>query len=94
LPLGQGRARLSARALRLYDRLGLLTPARVDEAGGNRRYRAGQVERARPVAAGQRTLAGSSGRPTGRLRAREHCAQAAAGSMWLVAQFPAPLQVC
>ncbi|MCW8375430.1 MerR family transcriptional regulator [Streptomyces justiciae] len=44
------RARLSAKALRLYDRLGLLPPAHVDEASGYRYYRAGQVERARLVA--------------------------------------------
>ncbi|MGA5896545.1 MerR family transcriptional regulator [Streptomyces venetus] len=44
------RARLSAKALRLYDRLGLLSPAHVDEATGYRYYRAGQVERARLVA--------------------------------------------
>ncbi|GAA3499874.1 MerR family transcriptional regulator [Streptomyces prasinosporus] len=44
------RTRLSAKALRLYDRLGLLAPARVDEVTGYRFYRAGQVERARTVA--------------------------------------------
>ncbi|MFD6169681.1 MerR family transcriptional regulator [Streptomyces coeruleorubidus] len=44
------RARLSAKALRLYDRLGLLSPAYVDEATGYRYYRAGQVEQARLVA--------------------------------------------
>lgn len=44
------RARLSAKALRLYDRLGLLSPAHVDETTGYRYYRAGQVERARLVA--------------------------------------------
>ncbi|MFD5423988.1 MerR family transcriptional regulator [Streptomyces sp. NPDC127084] len=44
------RARLSPKALRLYDRLGLLHPARVDEATGYRWYRADQVERARLVA--------------------------------------------
>ncbi|MGW0499696.1 MerR family transcriptional regulator [Streptomyces sp. NPDC003007] len=44
------RARLSAKALRLYDRLGLLAPAHVDAATGYRYYRAGQVERARLVA--------------------------------------------
>ncbi|MEU9383370.1 MerR family transcriptional regulator [Streptomyces sp. NPDC048279] len=44
------RSRLSAKALRLYDRLGLLAPAHVDEATGYRYYRAGQVERARLVA--------------------------------------------
>ncbi|WP_310431762.1 MerR family transcriptional regulator [Streptomyces sp. 3330] len=44
------RARLSAKALRLYDRLGLLAPAYIDEASGYRYYRADQVERARLVA--------------------------------------------
>ncbi|MFM9698919.1 MerR family transcriptional regulator [Streptomyces europaeiscabiei] len=44
------RARLSAKALRLYDRLGLLPPAYVDEVNGYRYYRAGQAERARLVA--------------------------------------------
>jgi DNA-binding transcriptional MerR regulator len=44
------RARLSAKALRLYDRLGLLSPARVDEASGYRYYHADQAERARLVA--------------------------------------------
>ncbi|MFD3616808.1 MerR family transcriptional regulator [Streptomyces sp. NPDC058676] len=44
------RARLSAKALRLYDRLGLLAPAHVDETSGYRYYRASQVERARLVA--------------------------------------------
>ncbi|MEU8935741.1 MerR family transcriptional regulator [Streptomyces sp. NPDC048409] len=44
------RSRLSAKALRLYDRLGLLAPAYVDEASGYRYYRAGQAERARLVA--------------------------------------------
>ncbi|MFG2128734.1 MerR family transcriptional regulator [Streptomyces sp. NPDC048751] len=44
------RARLSPKALRLYDRLGLLDPAHVDEASGYRYYRADQVERARLVA--------------------------------------------
>ncbi|KUM72489.1 MerR family transcriptional regulator [Streptomyces curacoi] len=44
------RARLSAKALRLYDRLGLLAPAHVDEVSGYRYYRADQIERARLVA--------------------------------------------
>lgn len=44
------RARLSAKALRLYDRLGLLVPAHVDTASGYRYYRASQTERARLVA--------------------------------------------
>ncbi|MFC4463484.1 MerR family transcriptional regulator [Streptomyces xiangluensis] len=43
------RARLSPKALRLYDRLGLLTPAYVDETSGYRYYRHSQVERARLV---------------------------------------------
>ncbi|MET8950627.1 MerR family transcriptional regulator [Streptomyces sp. NPDC004393] len=44
------RSRLSPKALRLYDRLGLLAPAYVDETTGYRYYRADQVERARTVA--------------------------------------------
>jgi DNA-binding transcriptional MerR regulator len=44
------RARLSAKALRLYDRLGLLPPAHVDEVSGYRYYRTGQIERASLVA--------------------------------------------
>ncbi len=44
------RARLSAKALRLYDRLGLLAPAHVDEVSGYRYYRADQIEPARLVA--------------------------------------------
>ncbi|MEV5428500.1 MerR family transcriptional regulator [Streptomyces sp. NPDC052701] len=44
------RARLSPKALRLYDRLGLLAPAHVDGSSGYRYYRAGQVGRARLVA--------------------------------------------
>ncbi|MHC5906199.1 MerR family transcriptional regulator [Streptomyces sp. S6] len=44
------RARLSAKALRLYDRLGLLTPARVDGVSGYRYYQESQIEQARLVA--------------------------------------------
>jgi DNA-binding transcriptional MerR regulator len=44
------RSRLSLKALRLYDRLGLLTPAHVDEDTGYRRYRESQLETARLVA--------------------------------------------
>ncbi|MFF1378633.1 MerR family transcriptional regulator [Streptomyces sp. NPDC058308] len=44
------RARLSPKALRLYDRLGLLAPAHVDEVSGYRSYRPDQIERARTVA--------------------------------------------
>jgi protein phosphatase len=43
-------ARLSPKALRLYDELGLLIPARVDPASGYRLYEPGQLERARLVA--------------------------------------------
>lgn len=44
------RARLSPKALRLYDRCGLLHPAHVDAASGRRYYRADQLELARTVA--------------------------------------------
>jgi DNA-binding transcriptional MerR regulator len=44
------RARLSPKALRMYDRLGLLVPERVDSVTGYRWYGPGQVERARLVA--------------------------------------------
>jgi DNA-binding transcriptional MerR regulator len=44
-------SRLSAKALRLYDGLGLLPPARVDEGSGYRFYAAGQLEQARLIAA-------------------------------------------
>ncbi|WP_377270284.1 MerR family transcriptional regulator [Peterkaempfera sp. SMS 1(5)a] len=43
-------SRLSPKALRLYDDLGLLPPARVDPASGYRFYRPDQLERARLVA--------------------------------------------
>ncbi|MQS07324.1 MerR family transcriptional regulator [Streptomyces sp. IF17] len=42
--------RLSPKALRLYDGLGLLPPARVDPTNGYRYYSSDQVERARLVA--------------------------------------------
>jgi DNA-binding transcriptional MerR regulator len=45
------RSRLSAKALRLYDGLGLLSPARVDELSGYRYYEAVQLEQARLIAA-------------------------------------------
>ncbi len=44
-----GRA-LSVKALRLYDELGVLVPARVDEASGYRYYDVAQLEAARLVA--------------------------------------------
>lgn len=45
------RSRLSAKALRLYDELGLLPPARVDEGSGYRFYELGQLKQARLIAA-------------------------------------------
>jgi DNA-binding transcriptional MerR regulator len=44
------RSRLSMKALRLYDRLGLLTPAQVEATTGYRRYRESQLTTARLVA--------------------------------------------
>jgi DNA-binding transcriptional MerR regulator len=44
------RSRLSIKALRLYDELGVLVPARVDEASGYRYYDVEQLEAARLVA--------------------------------------------
>src|SRR6185295_11666001 len=43
------RSRLSMKALRLYDRLGLLKPADIDPASGYRRYRESQLATARLV---------------------------------------------
>jgi PPM family protein phosphatase len=43
-------SRLSPKALRLYDELGLLAPARVDPATGYRSYAPEQVEQARLIA--------------------------------------------
>jgi DNA-binding transcriptional MerR regulator len=45
------RSGLSANALRLYDELGLLPPARVDASSGYRFYAQAQLERARLIAA-------------------------------------------
>jgi DNA-binding transcriptional MerR regulator len=45
------RSRLSPKALRLYDELGLLPPARVDDANGYRFHEESQLERADLVAA-------------------------------------------
>jgi DNA-binding transcriptional MerR regulator len=44
-------SRLSLRALRLYDEMGLLPPDQVDAVTGYRSYGAGQVETARLIAA-------------------------------------------
>ena len=43
------RSRLSMKALRLYDRLGLLIPADVDPENGYRRYRESQLATARLI---------------------------------------------
>jgi DNA-binding transcriptional MerR regulator len=43
------QTRLTAKALRLYDEIGLLRPADVDPAHGHRRYGAGQVGPARLI---------------------------------------------
>jgi DNA-binding transcriptional MerR regulator len=45
------RSRLSPKALRLYDELGLLPPARVDHDSGYRYYAASQLDHARLIAA-------------------------------------------
>jgi DNA-binding transcriptional MerR regulator len=44
------QSRLSPKALRLYDGLGLLSPARVDELSGYRYYEHGQLDQARLIA--------------------------------------------
>jgi DNA-binding transcriptional MerR regulator len=44
------RTRLSAKALRIYDRVGLLRPASIDQASGYRRYEAGQVRTGQLIA--------------------------------------------
>lgn len=44
------RSRLSMKALRLYERLGLLQPARVDRGNGCRHYRESQLATARLIA--------------------------------------------
>ncbi|MGC2191102.1 MAG: MerR family transcriptional regulator [Candidatus Dormiibacterota bacterium] len=44
------RSRLSAKALRIYDQIGLLRPAEVGPANRYRRYRVGQLQTARLIA--------------------------------------------
>jgi protein phosphatase len=68
-------ARLSPKALRLYDELGLLTPARVDPVSGYRFYEPGQLERARLVAWLRRL-----GMPLARIRVVCDLPQAAAAA--------------
>lgn len=45
-----GRSRLSVKALRLYDKIGLLVPATVDERSGYRYYQGAQLDSARLIA--------------------------------------------
>ena len=45
------QSRLSPKALRLYDEIGLLAPSRVDELSGYRYYASAQVEPARLISA-------------------------------------------
>ncbi len=73
-------ARLSPKALRCYDDLGLLRPARVDQASGYRYYSPDQLERARLVAWLRRL-----GMPLARIA--EVCDLSAAGAAQAVAAF-------
>jgi len=43
------QTRLTAKALRIYDEIGLLRPAEIDPSSGRRRYEAGQVAAARLI---------------------------------------------
>jgi PPM family protein phosphatase len=71
-----GRAsRLSRKALRLYDELGLLSPAQVDPATGYRLYAPAQLEQARLVAWLRRL-----GMPLARIRAVSRLAPAEAAA--------------
>ncbi|MGW7572448.1 MerR family transcriptional regulator [Streptomyces sp. NPDC054765] len=72
--------RLSPKALRLYDELGLLTPARVDPHSGYRHYAPAQLEQARLVAWLRRL-----GMPLARIR--EVCELAPAESAAAVAAY-------
>jgi DNA-binding transcriptional MerR regulator len=51
LPIGEfaSRTRLTRKALRVYDRVGLLRPADIDEATGYRRYSVAQVHAGRLI---------------------------------------------
>ncbi|WP_189935363.1 MerR family transcriptional regulator [Streptomyces sulfonofaciens] len=78
-------ARLSPKALRLYDELGLLRPARVDTATGYRYYAVGQLEQARLVAWLRRL-----GMPLERIR--RVCAAGSAAAAHEVAAFWADVE--
>jgi protein phosphatase len=68
-------SRLSPKALRLYDELGLLSPAEVDPVTGYRRYAPAQLEQARLVAWLRRL-----GMPLARIRALIAMPRAAAAA--------------
>ncbi|MFF7229825.1 MerR family transcriptional regulator [Streptomyces sioyaensis] len=78
-------SRLSPKALRLYDELGLLTPARVDPHSGYRHYAPVQLERARLVAWLRRL-----GMPLARIR--EVCELAPAAAAGAVAAYWAQVE--
>ena len=71
---------LTAKALRLYDELGLLAPADVDERTGYRRYAPDQVDRARLVARLRSAGVGRGGRAPRLGRARPGGAPAPRGA--------------
>uniref|UniRef100_J1S4F9 Ser/Thr phosphatase n=2 Tax=Streptomyces auratus AGR0001 TaxID=1160718 RepID=J1S4F9_9ACTN len=78
-------SRLSPKALRLYDELGLLAPARVDPHSGYRHYAPAQLERARLVAWLRRL-----GMPLARIR--EVCELAPAAAAGTVAAYWAQVE--
>ncbi|MFJ5676235.1 MerR family transcriptional regulator [Streptomyces sp. NPDC093097] len=78
-------SRLSPKALRLYDELGLLTPVHVDPHSGYRHYAPAQLERARLVAWLRRL-----GMPLARIR--EVCALAPGAAAGAVAAYWAQVE--
>jgi len=49
LPIGECRTQLTAKALRIYDEIGLLRTVDVDQSNGHRRYGVEQVRTARLI---------------------------------------------
>src|SRR5690349_21676968 len=101
------RAGLSVKALRIYDRSGLLPPAEVDPASGYRRYAVAQLDRARrisllrrldmPLAVVAEMLAGTDAEAAARLdrwwAAQEQATAAKRGSVgWLHVHLSAAAQ--
>lgn len=101
------RAGLSVKALRIYDRSGLLPPAEVDPASGYRRYAVAQLDRARrisllrrldmPLAVVAEMLAGTDAEAAVRLdrwwAAQEQATAAKRGSVgWLHVHLSAVAQ--